>query len=368
MTPVTRRHLALSGRHASSRRAEQAALLIFALFVLSSCRTQPPPDTEPDATPPVTSEAERGPVHLLVSASPGAVRVGDPITLSIEVVTEPDVDIEMPTFEDSVGPFEIDDARLPPDVPEGARRRWSHTYTLSTFDDGQLDIPEIAIDFTDRRDAENPIEGEIAVAPLRVEVRSVLAGAEPDPGAIHDIKGAVEVPVKRGLPEWIPVVITVFAVAAFLLVAMWLIRRRARAEAEAAYVPAHVWAMLQLDRLADDDLVARKEVHAFYYRLSDIVRRYIERRYGLRAPEQTTEEFLREMQRSRFLTVGHKELLAGFLRAADMVKFALHEPEPDDCQEAFDSASRFVKETTPDEEEQENLKVAELQQAREAAA
>ncbi len=69
------------------------------------------------------------------------------------------------------------------------------------------------------------------------------------------------------------------------------------------------------------------------------------------APEQTTEEFLRELQRDTALNVGHKELLANFLRASDMVKFALHRPSPGDCEEAFNSAGAFVRETTPPPDE-----------------
>ena len=88
-------------------------------------------------------------------------------------------------------------------------------------------------------------------------------------------------------------------------------------------------------------------MHAFYTRLSDIVRQYIERRFMIMAPERTTKEFLREAARRGELTIGHKELLAGFLRAADMVKFALHLPAAIDCDDAFRSAGAFVDETIP---------------------
>jgi hypothetical protein len=40
-------------------------------------------------------------------------------------------------------------------------------------------------------------------------------------------------------------------------------------------------------------------------------------------------------------------LLASFLRAADMVKFARHEPAIEDGEHAFDAAGSFVDETTP---------------------
>ena len=130
-----------------------------------------------------------------------------------------------------------------------------------------------------------------------------------------------------------------------------MMRRNRDAEQSEPYVPPHIRALLQLDLLQSDGLIDKNEIHAYYIRLSDIVRQYIESRFGLMAPEQTTEEFLRELQRDTALNVGHKELLASFLRASDMVKFALHRPSPGDCEEAFNSAGAFVRETTPTHDE-----------------
>ena len=47
------------------------------------------------------------------------------------------------------------------------------------------------------------------------------------------------------------------------------------------------------------------------------------------------------------LNLEHKDLLAGFLRVADMVKFALHEPTVNESDVALAAARRFVDETTP---------------------
>jgi hypothetical protein len=88
-------------------------------------------------------------------------------------------------------------------------------------------------------------------------------------------------------------------------------------------------------------------MHEYYFRLADIVRGYIERRFGLLAPERTTEEFLREARQDRSLTAEQKDMLGRFLRAADLVKFALHRPEPAEAASALAAARRFVTETAP---------------------
>jgi hypothetical protein len=88
-------------------------------------------------------------------------------------------------------------------------------------------------------------------------------------------------------------------------------------------------------------------VEVFYTRLSDIVRRYLEGQWGLRAPERTTEEFLYEVSRDHALSVEHKELLGAFLQESDLVKFARLRPGADDKQRAFDAAEKFVRDTQP---------------------
>ena len=114
-------------------------------------------------------------------------------------------------------------------------------------------------------------------------------------------------------------------------------------------VPPHAWAEAELDRLAAEGLIEQARFHEFYFRLTDIVRQYIERRFSIMAPEQTTEEVLRQARASAVLGDEHKDLLGGFLRAADKVKFARHRPTVEEAESAFAAARRFVRETAPAE-------------------
>ena len=69
--------------------------------------------------------------------------------------------------------------------------------------------------------------------------------------------------------------------------------------------------------------------------------------HGLRAPERTTEEFIRDALSSKKLTDAHRDLVAGYLEQSDLVKFARHAPGPTDMHNALDSAERLVRETMP---------------------
>jgi hypothetical protein len=98
------------------------------------------------------------------------------------------------------------------------------------------------------------------------------------------------------------------------------------------------------------NLIEAGRVKEYYYRLSNILRHYIENRFHLRAPERTTEEFLVELQSSDALNQNYRELLSAFLTECDLVKFANYGATRDDAQRAHDTAVRFIEETREREE------------------
>ena len=306
-----------------------------------------------DRTPPADGRVEvssqRGPITLTVSAEPSTVTVGEPLRYTVEVVAADGVFVVMPVLETDLGPFEVRRSQTPPDVPVSGGRRWRHTYTLDSFAAGLNEIPAVTVEFVDRRPESatpsGPIEGELSSDPLPVTVRSVLA-ADQGVMELRDIRTEVRDFVRRPLAGLWPVAVAVIIGLAVAVLAVFMARRR-RADAAQPAITADEWARARLDELQRAGLVEQDMVHEFYVRLSDIVRQYLERRFDLVAPERTTEEFLREVRTGTVLGDDHKDLLTGFLRAADMVKFALHEPSMSECGLALAAARRFVEETVP---------------------
>jgi hypothetical protein len=86
----------------------------------------------------------------------------------------------------------------------------------------------------------------------------------------------------------------------------------------------------------------------FYFELSMFLRRYIEDRFGLRAPERTTEEFLREARGRPALGTRDVELLERFLGHCDMVKFAKLEVVREQAESSMETVRGFVDRTTPE--------------------
>ncbi|NUQ47194.1 MAG: hypothetical protein HUU22_14310 [Phycisphaerae bacterium] len=265
---------------------------------------------------------------------------------------------------ETLGAFAVRDVRDTPSVPDQGQRRWERRMRLESLEPGEHEIPAIGCLFVDQRPDRRPAgagaapdepasatqavepreEQELSAGPLVIRVASVV-GDDADPTHFRDIKGAVDVPLERAW-AW-----ALWALAAIVVLAGAFVALRARRRARAADTPPppppHVWALGELDRLAAEDLPGRGAYHEYYYRLSGIVRQYIERRFGLMAPERTTEEFLLEAGRDPSLRDEHRALLAPFLQACDLVKFARYEPSRSDAESAMQTARTFVAQTAP---------------------
>ena len=99
-------------------------------------------------------------------------------------------------------------------------------------------------------------------------------------------------------------------------------------------------AWVELDRLLKKGLPGRGRYKDFYVELTMVVRRYVQRKYGIKAPHLTTEEFLAEF---RDAGRGRCDDLAKFLESADLVKFAGVEATPDMADGATESARTYLR-------------------------
>jgi hypothetical protein len=159
---------------------------------------------------------------------------------------------------------------------------------------------------------------------------------------IRDIKPPIVIP--NGW-EWLWITLAVLAALGALMFAWWLWNKKRSQVPVVPLVPAHIRAKQALERALE--IVAQPK--EFCVLVSDTVRLYLEERFEFRAPERTTEEFLRELSATNLLTDAQKESLGGFLESCDLVKFAKYEPGENELRELHTSAVRLVEETEPSE-------------------
>ena len=155
---------------------------------------------------------------------------------------------------------------------------------------------------------------------------------------IRDIRPPVEVPNPWELLWWTLGVLALAAIA-FATWRYW--RRRQMQTPLVIEIPAHERARRKLEVALD----LFDQPKPFCILVSDAVRLYLEERFGLRAPERTTHEFLEDLKRSSALTSQQKESLEQFLAVCDLVKFAKYEPGRPELEGLYKSALRLIEET-----------------------
>ncbi len=157
---------------------------------------------------------------------------------------------------------------------------------------------------------------------------------------IRDIKPPIEITDPWAWLGWTLGALAL-VIAAVLLWRWW--QKRRRQIALVPPVPAHVRARQQLD----EALALIGQPKPFVVAVSGTARTYLEERFDFRAPDRTTEEFLRELSGTALLDREQKNSLGAFLESCDLVKFARYEPRETELRELHGAAVKLVEETGP---------------------
>lgn len=125
-------------------------------------------------------------------------------------------------------------------------------------------------------------------------------------------------------------------------------------------LPAHIVALAALDKIKQEKPWQRNRDKEYHTELTDVLRVYIEKVFGVTAMEMTSDEILEHL---RFLNIENKEVyykLRQILSLADLVKFARWKATPDEHEQCLSNAYTFVNETKkPDEIQEESKENAE---------
>ena len=164
---------------------------------------------------------------------------------------------------------------------------------------------------------------------------------------IRDIKAVEKAPLS--FSEVYPYVLGAIFIGVLIWFLMYYLKKKKKNEPligrPKIQEPAHIIAFRELDALKAEKLWQRKEVKLYYSKLTEIIRRYIERRFRITAMEQTSDEILVEFEGQELLSNDDFLLLKELLIQADLVKFAKADPLPDENETHFENAYKFVNNT-----------------------
>ncbi len=324
----------------TARTYGMAALMAVMLLLGGSCAKKA--DEAKPAPKPVEETAERGPAKVTTRIDRNEITIAQHLTFDIETSLEEGQQIEFPKFGEKLEQFGIVEFKdAPPVLGADKRVTRKRTYLLEPFLSGDYVIPAMNLKFWKEGEEERH---DLETKELKVKVTSLLPEDTKDL-QIGDIAGPVDIPRKIG---WKPLAGGLAVLLAALVAAgLWVWRRKKSRAWQAPPIPPHDIAFAALQQLLAEDLIGQGAIKEFHTRLSDILRRFLEGRFDLHAPEQTTEEFLRDSRTERVLSRDARNTLRDFLTQCDLVKFAEHLPGTGEIQRAFDICKEFILNTPP---------------------
>lgn len=266
------------------------------------------------------------------------IRIGEPFHLDINVHQPEEVRVEFPDIADTlVDKVEVIRSYPADTVAANGDLEIHKRYRLTSFDSGLYVVPPMKFHFhtgiwTDSLESN----------PLLLLVHTV-----PIDSTIFDVKSPLHMPV--GFLEVFPFVLggIIFLAAAGFLA--WYLRRRKMNKpvfgTPKPEDPAHIIAFRELRDLKDEKLWQNSEFKKYYTRLTEIIRHYMERRYGIPAMEMTSYEILDSWNRSGEDRQDLSAKLQLLLNLADLVKFAKQKPHASENEENMERAFEFIEKT-----------------------
>jgi len=241
----------------------------------------------------------------------------------------------MPDFGESFGRnFFIYNFYQNPVEIKNKKKIYYQTYQLEALDSGKIKIPAIKFRYQQGDKVEEKNSYLAQVDPIPFEIQGVKKS---------DLKGLSDIQKQKSLPKPIPKYVYILLAAMVFFIVLWVLSKRKPAkEEDVILVSPEKYAWQSLQALLEKDYISSKNYRLFYFELTMIVCKFIEGKYNINAPGQTTEEFLHAIANSDVFDALTQKNLQEFMEAADIVKYAAHTPIASDIETSFEKAKKFM--------------------------
>jgi hypothetical protein len=319
-------------------------MMPFLMLTIISCKQKSLPEQPQKHTETgIHKTYERGPLFCTIDVDKSEMTIAERLNLKITAVIDENYEIELPPTGDKLAQFGIVDYHTSAlEMTDDHKKKISRSYVLEPFLSGEYTIPVMSVRFW-KTGEQGKDDHTLDTEEIKISVKSLLPENFKDM-KLHDIRPPVVLPGAISLWMWVAGFVGIVVVAGGILFIV-LKRRNKLQNIEIKQLPPHELAFNELERLLAQNLVEKGEIKTFYYEITHILRHYIENRFGINAPEQTTEEFLDGLHTNTMFPETYKGLLKNFLMHCDLVKFAAYQPTTDDIQNTFNSCKVFISET-----------------------
>jgi hypothetical protein len=312
--------------------------LFMGLFTAAGLAVTTAVAATPEASPaPRVEKTSSGGVELIITADPARVHLERDILLSIKTIAPSNITVRLPPLDNRLAGFTLSGAFDREPAIQDGKIAHEHCFRLTPLVAAEYRMAPMAVTYTDTSRPTAP-ENWFATRAIVFDTAPVGPG---HPGAsIRDIRGPIWIyPAFKTVAGWT----AILALIAAALYALYRLSRRIHRAVQLRRMSPRERALKELAELMSRDLVSNRQFKEFFLELTLIVRRYIERAHHIRAPEQTTEEFLLAAAHNPQFRPEVLGKLRTFLQTADLVKFAEYRPESAIVDRALGTAMDYVE-------------------------
>lgn len=277
--------------------------------------------------------------------------MGKLTTLSLEVVQDKGKPGGFPMFKD-VDPskgyvgvcgdsIELRTSYKADTIELGSNRiQINYQVPLQAFDSGTFRLPQFV--YVSESDSARSNALTLNVVPVNVTAEDPIAGfaqvADPENPSVLDV-----------VPDWIYDYWWIILILALAIIgALWAMKRYKKEGTVLKKKPQpspYEVAITKLRELKAKNLWEQGMEKEYFTQLTEILRVYLDRRFGINAMEMTSREIMDHLYNSD--VKDKRDYVRQILSVADFVKFAKVRPLPADNIAAYDNAVRFIEETKP---------------------
>ena len=273
-----------------------------------------------------------------VSASiqPTNIMIGDHMELTLKAESKNNRSCQFPTISDStMGPFRLVEKLKTDTLYSGNQMVIQQKYAITCFEDSLQTFPALTF--------HSGLDSAQHSLPINVMVTTVKLDTSDQP---KPIKNIIQIPLtKAEVFSYLFTSLIFLALLIFIyIVYIKYIKKEDFTDRAKSMDPPHVVALKSLKDTENKQLWQKGQFKEYYDQISDCIRFYIQKRFGIHAMEMTTGELFEYAAKLDLEPTTLAEL-KNMLELSDLAKFANEQPSEENNLQILNNAYAFVQKT-----------------------
>lgn len=283
-----------------------------------------------------------------------SIQIGEQARLRLSVAQPTNLQVSIPILSDTItkGIEIVEMVKADTISLSDSRIQVNYDYLITSFDSGFYFIPSYT--YAAAGDT-------LQTAPLGLSVTTVTVNPETDD--VKAIKPIMDAPFYWSeLFTWVGYFLLAFLVVSLIIFVLlkYVFKKKVPfiTETPQPVIPPHIVALEKLEEIKVQKIWQCGDIKVFYTQVTDVLRVYLEGRFGINAMELTSDEIMALVKKEPGLNEV-RAALKDLLTLADLVKFAKMVPLENENEASLLIAFDVVEKTKPIEETAvENEKLA----------